>query len=320
MSKPPRISRVASTFKSWRAVPLVVTALGLSTVHAAEESFCGPEGVWVQILGSGGLDLDNQRAAPSYLVWVDDKARLMVDAGSGAALRFDESGAEFKDLDALVFTHLHADRTGDFVSLIGGSRGLDRERPVPVLGPTGNESHISVTTFVERLIGPDGAYPHLADFLTFRSEDGYKVSVREVPATGNRTWSRFNNRELKLSAIPVHHAEVPALAWRVEIGGYKIVFAGDFNNLKNVVAKFAADADALIVTHALPEGARGAPREAHNVPSQIGRIAAAANARILILGGRTKRTYGVETQTTAAIEESFEGSLIFGGELECWGL
>ena len=125
---------------------------------------------------------------------------------------------------------------------------------------------------------------------------------------------------MKISAIPIHHGDVPTLAWRVEVDDKSVVFAGGFNNLKNIVPKFAKESDLLVVTHAIPEGTRGTAREKYLVPSQIGRIAATANVRIVLLGGRHSRTQGVESVTQKAIESVYDGSLIFGGELECWGL
>ena len=83
---------------------------------------------------------------------------------------------------------------------------------------------------------------------------------------------------------------------------------------------FAADVDALVISHVLPDHARGADREAHLTPSQIGRLANASNVRFLVLGSRAKRTFGIESASEAAIRESYKGSLIFANDLECWGL
>ena len=281
--------------------------------------YCGDEGVWLQILGSGGSELDDQRSAASYLVWHNENARLLVDAGAASALRFDEAGANFADLDAVVFTHLRVDSTAGFASLIAGSATAGRERLLPVFGPAAAGGD-SMTGFVERLIGGNGLYPELASFLSFRARGGYKISARDVPAIGNRRWARYGTANLSLAAVPVSYGNVPALAWRVRIGGFSLVFAGSFNNRKNVVAAFAKDADALIVHHALQEDARGEVRDSHAIPSQLGRIAAAANVRMLVLGHRTTRTLGRESTSRAAIEQHYAGPLLFADELECWGL
>ena len=285
-----------------------------------EPPFCGDEGVWIQILGAGGPEIDDNQAGPSYLVWIDDHARLLIDAGSGAAANYDISGADFNDLDAIVLTHLHAAHTTDLPAFIEGSANVGRERPLPVYGPSGSEQTPDTETFFTRLMGPLGAYPHLADFLTYRTSAGYRVSPRNVPATGRRRWARFGNEHFRLAAIPVQHGTMPAIAWRMDVGDQRIVFAGDFNNAKDVVAEFASGADALVVSHAIPENARGEARESYATPGQIGRVAARAGVRMLILGHRTNRTRGVESISRAAIEKEFAEAILFADDLECWGL
>ena len=282
-------------------------------------NYCGIEGNWVQILGSGGSELDDRRAGVSYLIWIDGKAKLLVDAGPGTAVRFDESGAKLEDLDAIVFTQLQAGHTADLIDLIAGAQLGRRERPLPVYGPDGNEVMPSTTEVLRRLIGPKGAYPLLADFLTYK-KGGFRVKAHNVGATGKRPGTRFTNEHMRLSTVPVNHGPIPAIAWRVDLGEQSVVFTGDFNNRKNLIPEFAKDTDALVVSHTIPEVARGAARDIHVLPSQIGRIAKQANARMVILGQRMNRTRGRESQTREAIEPNYSGSLIYSNDLECWGL
>ncbi|MCE2460209.1 MAG: hypothetical protein J4F38_05445 [Pseudomonadales bacterium] len=299
---------------------LFTISMLVATVSAAQDvPYCGDEGVWLQILGSGGSDLTDQRSAASYLVWNGEHARLMVDTGSGSALRFDEAGADFADLDAIVFTRLQAYNTVDLPSFLEGSPKSGRKGVLPVLGPADPNGE-STSAFLDRLIGPQGAYPHLSRFLSVDSPGGYRISVRDVMAIGTRRWAEFGTDNLKLAAIPVHHGGLPALAWRVEIDGYAIVFAGGFSDQKGTVTKFAENADALVVHHAISESARGRIRDLYARPSELGRVATQANVRMLVLGHRTTRTLGMETINTGAIREQYSGPLIFGDELECWGL
>src|SRR5690606_15553834 len=99
--------------------------LGFWTAAAAAQQdatpFCGNEGVWIQILGAGGPELDDGQASASYLLFIDNRSRLLVDTGPGAAAAFDRAGGKFADLDAIVFTHLHADHTADFPAFVAGS-------------------------------------------------------------------------------------------------------------------------------------------------------------------------------------------------------
>ena len=310
------MSRVASRTGSYFLCALAA----ICAVAQPQEPYCGEEGVWIQTLGSGGAELNDRRGAASYLVWLDTRALLLVDPGPGSSLRFDEAGANFADLDAIVFTNLLAHRTADFPSFVTGSLNADRVRPLTVLGPDGDDAYPSTREFIERLIGPAGAYAHLAGYLSFRSPGGYKINARSVPATGQRRWSAFGTKDLSLSAVPVHHGDVPSLAWRAEIAGRSMVFTGNFNNRNDIVADFAENVDALVIHMAIPEFARGEVRERFVRPSQIGRIARRANARMVFLGHRTTRTLGRESASREALTEHYGGPLVFTNELECWGL
>lgn len=303
---------------------LAMASLSVPGLVSAEK-VCRDDGVIVQILGSGGPEIDDRQGGPSFLIWIDGKARVLIDTGPGSSVAFDKAEANFADLHAILFTHLHTDHTADFVSFIKGSYFADREEQLVVLGPDSNAEQFPDTeTFVERLIGPNGAYPYLSDFLTYKSSGGYRVRARNVPSTGNRKWARFGRDGLRISAIPVNHSIVPAVAWRLDIGEGDdrrvVVATGDFNNEKNVVPKFAKGADAIIFNHAIPENARGSARELHILPSQIGRIADQAEARMVILAHRMNRTLGRESQTRNEIEENYGGYLLFANDGECWGL
>ncbi len=52
---------------------------------------CPPSEVTVQVLGSGGPRINPDRASSSYLLWIGDKARILVDIGGGAFLRFGQA-------------------------------------------------------------------------------------------------------------------------------------------------------------------------------------------------------------------------------------
>ena len=90
--------------------------------------------------------------------------------------------------------------------------------------------------------------------------------------------------------------------------------------IENVIGRFASDADALVASHAIAEVSRGALRDAFALPSELGKVAATADARMLILAHRTNRTRGRESLSRAAIEKTYSGSVLFANDGECWGL
>src|SRR5580704_7928420 len=141
---------------------LAMSALAPASVLASP---CTGKGVELQVLGSGGPELEDKRASSSYLLWQDGRPRILVDSGGGSALRFGQSGAHVAQLDAILFSHLHVDHSGDFAALIKSSYFEERNRELPVFGPLGNTDFPSTTEFVADLFDRNrGAYRYLGDY------------------------------------------------------------------------------------------------------------------------------------------------------------
>src|SRR6476620_10909847 len=140
-------------FLAIRLLCLAILSANRPFVPSANAQTCGEEGVAVQVLGSGGPELQDKRASSSYLIWQDGRARALVDAGGGSALRFGESGAQMSQLDVILFTHFHVDHSADFPALIKSSWFEDRKRPLPIFGPVGNDFMPSATQFVSGFFG-----------------------------------------------------------------------------------------------------------------------------------------------------------------------
>ena len=139
---------------------------------------CGGEGVAVQVLGSGGPELQDKRASSSYLVWQDGQARVLVDAGGGSALRFGESGAKMSQLDVILFTHFHVDHSADFPALIFSSWFEERARPLPVYGPAGNSEFPSTVDFVRAFFNNrNGFYRYLSLLLVLKRRAATSCSL-----------------------------------------------------------------------------------------------------------------------------------------------
>ena len=263
-----------------------------------EPPFCGEEGVWIQVLRAGALRYADTSTSSSYLVWKDGKAKLLVDAGHGAALRFDESDADIKDIDAIAITHLDRENTSDLWAFL---RASDQEKRLTLMGPFGEDPD-----FLTSLAG-----------VSFARQ---RPAVRTVNAVGRKRWAEFGNAEFHAAAVPVDHGDERGLAWRISFGEQSITFTGDFSNQKDLMTGFARGSDALVANLGVPEEARGASRDAFARPSEIGRIAASADVRMLILGARGARTRGRESQTLNAIEAHYQGPVMIADDLECWGL
>ena len=158
---------------------ILATALLACTSSPAKAQSCGATGLAVQVLGSGGPELQDKRASTSYLIWDQGKARVIVDAGGGSALRFGESGAKMSQVDVFLFSHFHVDHSGDFPALVFSSWFGNRTRPLPVFGPSGNDIMPSTTEFVHDLFSePHGAWRYLSEMVEPNPQGTYELKKR----------------------------------------------------------------------------------------------------------------------------------------------
>ena len=278
---------------------------------------CHGAGVWLQVLGSGGPELNDQRASSGYLVWQDGRARILVDMGPGSMLRYEQSGARIEDLDVVLLTHLHVDHSADLPALIKAAFFTERARDLPIYGPTGNARMPDTVAFVQALFAsPAGAYRYLADYLT--GEAAFRLLPYNVSAEGVLVQPVIEGKNFQVTAAPVHHGAIPALAWRVDIAGRTLAFSGDMNGDNHTLPKLAAEVDLLVAHHAVPQEAKGVERKLHMPPSVIGEIAEEAKVRQLVLSHRMKRTLGREAESTREIRKRYVGPLAFAEDGQCF--
>lgn len=296
---------------------LLITSFCSPLVSAAS---CSGQGVELQVLGSGGPEMQGKRASSSYLVWQDGKARVLIDSGGGSALRFSEAGARMADLEVVLFTHLHADHSADFPALVKSSYFEDRQRKLPIYGPAGNALFPSTTEFLRNLFDAKrGAYRYLSEYIT-PGAGSYLLQAHTIKPKTHAVVRVFADAGIVAEATTVMHGPVPALAWLVQIDGHRIAFSGDTNGDSGNLEKLAAGADLFVAHNAVPEGTTGAARSLHMPPSVIGRIAATAKVKRVVLSHRMLRTLGRETETLAAITHHYSGTTEFANDLDCYPL
>jgi ribonuclease BN (tRNA processing enzyme) len=287
--------------------------------HAEPAAQCGAKGVALQVLGSGGPELQDQRASSSYLIWLEGRPTVLVDAGGGSALRFGQSGASVTPLEAILLTHLHVDHTGDLPALVKSSFFESRAEPLPLYGPGGNDYFPATTRFVKTLFGaPGGAYRYLADFVSPDASGGYRLEAHDLRLKRTEIRQIHAAHGVRIFAAAVVHGGVPAIAYRVEIASIRIVFSGDTNGDNGNLERLARDADLLVAHNAVREGATGVERALHMPPSVIGGIACDATVKKLVLSHRMLRTLGHEDETEASIRRSFAGPIVFANDLDCF--
>jgi ribonuclease BN (tRNA processing enzyme) len=309
--------------ESWHKLRLAIFAfflfLQVTVTAVAADGHCSAQGVQFQVLGSGGPEVGDQRASSSYLIWLNGKARVLIDVGGGSSVNFGRSGAKMEDLDVILFSHFHVDHSADLPALIKSSFFDERHRDLPVYGPSGSGYFMPDTEyFLESLFGIEGAFRYLSAFLDDGRSNGYRLNPVVLNVENHQIQKAFTNERVTTAAISVHHGSVPALAWRVEVAGKTIVFSGDMNGDYNTLPLLAKNADILVAHNAVPEGAQGVERRLHMPPSVIGKIAAETRVKKLVLSHRMRRTLGKEQETLREIQRSYAGTTQFANDMDCF--
>jgi len=278
---------------------ILLLLLSLLTFTLAKE-------IKIEILGSGGPEIDG-RASTSYLLWVDNEAKLIVDMGSGSMLRFEESNAKIETLEAVVLTHLHIDHSVDLPAFVKAGYFSKRSAALDIIGPYANGSFPSIGEFLEGLFGKNGVYRYMQDVLTPQS-DSFEIIPIEINSNAVIT-RKYEDFTLKL--INVHHGSVPALGLAILVDGKKIVISGDTDDAEKHLEKLLQNADIFIAHHAIPEDANSFAKSLHMQPSTIAKIAQKANVKQILLTHRMNRTISKERETLKMMHRYYQGKIIF---------
>jgi len=262
----------------------------------------------IQVLGSGGPE-SGERASASYLVKQDGKARVLIDFGGGAFLRFAQAKAKIEDLELILLTHLHIDHVAGLPALMKAGYFSERTETLNVLGPKGNEYFPGLKEYLQLQFGPKGAYRYMSDILSSESES-FSLLSYEVGSKKNMLF-----KSLKVAAIPVNHGIVPTLAYKVELDGKSIVFSGDTTAQSEALETLSKDVDILIAHHAISAEACRFAKGLHMTPQRIAEVAALAKPKRLLLSHRMKRTLGSERQSETIIRQGYKGKLIWAEDL-----
>jgi ribonuclease BN (tRNA processing enzyme) len=291
----------------------------LAVPCGASAQSCATGPVAVQILGSGGPAINRERASSSYLLWVGGEAKMLVDMGGGAYLRFGQSGAKLGDLALIAISHFHPDHVSDLPALLWLSRQA-RKEPLPIVGPSGNTvagpTGIDVApdlpTFLARLFDEkNGAFQVMGATLGAASGNGVRLDASVVDVTKAERTPVYGGQGLTVTALGIPHANMPTLAYRVETPTGSVVFSSDQNGTNPRFVEFARSADVLIMHLQI---AAGATSPLHASPAVVGRIAQEAGVGRLIVShiGLIDLDAAI-----AELKRFYPGPLTIGADLQC---
>jgi ribonuclease BN (tRNA processing enzyme) len=303
-----------------KGAPLILLFIAAPTyaqrVFPGGPPFPGPDSAVVITLGTGTPVPNPERSGPATAVVVGGRVFLF-DAGPGVMRRVAAAGLPIDGVTAAFITHLHSDHTLGLPDLILTSWVMGRSTPMRLQGPPGLRRMVDniIETWAEdtvvRVKGLERGRP-----------GGYRVDARET--TGG---TLYDSAGVTITAIRVPHGEWEyAFAYRIAARGRTILISGD-TRYSEAIARAAADVDVLVhevypETRSAPENRPGGElwprylREVHTSDVELGRIAAVARPKLLVLS-HVLFMGATEEEVIAGVRRGgFSGRVVIARDLE----
>jgi ribonuclease Z len=201
----------------------------------------------IVVLGTGS-PLPSPVRCGAGQVMLAGEARVLLDCGWGVARRLIAARVPPASIDVACFTHMHSDHITDVPDFLISRWTGGAIRPLTVYGPDGTRSMIDgFLAALDRDIGY--RFAHHGEKL---SRDGIRCEVHELPATPDPA-PVATIGELRIESFEVDHRPVvPALGYRMSLGGVRAVFSGDTTACETL--QRAADGADLLLCEAVNTG------------------------------------------------------------------
>jgi len=259
------------------------------------------------------------RSNPSTLIMIND-VPYVVDCAYGTSKQLIAAGVALNRVRYVFITHHHSDHNLDFGPLLYNAWITGQPTRVDAYGPTGmNQLARDFFNYLK------------FDIDTRMSDEGRPdpnslVTAHEVTKPG----VVMTNDDVKISACLVRHPPITqAFAYRFDAQDRSVVISGDTTYAPEL-AEFAKDADVLVhevmylpgidaLIQRLPNAKR--LREhlmaAHTLPEDVGKIAAQARVKTLVLshfvpGDDASIT---DAQWSEGVRKHFKGRVVVGRDL-----
>jgi len=268
----------------------------------------------------GGPSVRSVKQLPSSNALLIGDDIYLVDAGYGATYRLIEEKLKLKNLRGIFITHNHSDHNIELGPTVYNAWTNALNHAIDVFGPEGTDALMKAYLESERFD------------LETRIEDEGRPDLRKLVHTHvYHAGVVTENEHFKVSALRNHHPPITeSYALKFELkNGKTIVFSGDTSYFPPL-AEFARNVDYLVheamYLPALKKLVQRAPNAqtlmkhllaAHTSTGDVGRIAAAANVKNVVLTHFVPGAFPSVTDEDwrRGVREHYSGNVIVGHDM-----
>ena len=285
-------------------------------------------------LGTGGGPPPRAYQAQSSNLLTVNGAHYVIDAGDGVARRIAKAGINVRDIGTIFITHHHDDHTAGLGTLMSVAWDNQRTSPIKVYGPPPTEALVKAVVqyygiSAEIRIADGGRSIPVAQIF-----NGHDVGTGLI----------YQDTNIKVSAVQNSHFDFhkgtasgkhKSYSYRFETPDRVIVFTSD-TGVSEAVTELAKNADLLVtetssfeermklmiasgqwqaMTPAEQEGITRQATQGHMTLEDIGKMAAHANVKTVLLSHYLPRADGNYMPWVSEVKNHFAGQVLVARDL-----
>lgn len=282
---------------------------------------------------SGGPPPRAHRAQSSNLLIVNG-ALYVVDAGDGVARRLAKAGINVREIGTVFITHHHDDHTAGLGTLLSVAWDQNRTKPINVYGPHRTVELVKAavqyfTISAEIRIADGGRTVPIAQVFF-----GHDIGTGVVYQDANVKVTAVENSHFDFHEGPAS-GKHKSYSYRFETPDRVIVFTGDTGS-SDAVTELAKSADLLVsetsscqgrmqemvddgrwqaMTSSEQAGITRQMTQGHMTLDEIGKMAASADVKTVVLSHLTHKRDGDYTPWAEEVKKHFSGQVLIAKDL-----
>lgn len=305
-------------------------------VAQSADATAGNKGTRLITLGTGGGPLPRKDRTQSSNLLIVNGTSYVIDVGDNVTRRIVQAGADFRTAGKVFITHPHSDHTMGLPTLLVSQWEFQRREPVDIYGPPGTlalvKGAIAFLTVNAEIRWAEGKQTKMEDLF-----HGHEIGTGKVYQDANVTVTAIENTHFHFAPGTPPYGKYKSYSYRFDTPDRSIVFTGDTGPSEALTA-LAKGADMLVTettsvddiidvykgngtwdgkTKQEQDGWIKHMKDEHIGPEEIGRIAAAAGIKTVVMThlGPTRDPNDTYQRYVDAAQKYFAGRIVVAKDL-----
>ncbi len=253
-------------------------------------------------LGTTAGPFPRKDRAQSANLLIVNNALYLIDAGENATRRLVQAGVDFTKVGQVFITHVHNDHTADVPNLISVAWQYHRRDPIAFYGPPGTEEMVQAALQFDR-IDAEIRLSETQDTPLEKTVVAHNMGIGQIYQDQNLKVIAAENTHFQFKPGSPAFGKYKSYSYRFQTLDKSVVFTGD-TGPSDTVAELAKGADVLVsevlatdeirarlvkagqwqkMSAAEREGWEMHMTQEHLTPEEVGKLAARANAKLLVM-------------------------------------